>query len=624
MRKNAADRISETDSFWELDEMLPARRSSRRFSSDTEAEEISLCGTARGEISEPIPKRQIPDTNMEKLDHAKKALTEAERNLEKATASDKTTEALNAARKALSEVEHKLKTVSAAASHDKRTAYDEWLANRDTLSDGSENVGGVICEYVPERNPLIKRVTVKSWDAKYSFYGRFRADALKYARVNGVPCGRVSFFSYTPQYSQLSDDQLACYLYWRDRVNDGEFPDIDYAYILLYIYEIINLPDVIPARDGADRLCRIWNAYRDKHKNLDRILPSWLCDYCLIGQVDPPTSVPTTDSSQGVLFLREYYAGYSPDSPSPYASALFACASDYDYRKSRFITTENHELFDRHIKNAFVYAFGKAEREGKTVFAPIGERSTVKMNITRDAYSGAVCAYNVKRRIEIEYLSCARSPELRFAVTDTVKYAENNVRALLGIRSRYHTPNLAMPLRSAVDEYFAPLKREQKKKPEEPTPEYEKYYDAGETDFSLAAAKSIEESSWATTGLLVSDTDEDSFSESQLNEMHLNTEPDTTANTIESGGSVGAYCAPASAQTADCGYIKEALSCVLSGNSDGFREIAKARGLLPDTLCEEINETLFDEFGDTVVFADGGRYLPIPEYTEDITEWMKR
>ena len=72
------------------------------------------------------------------------------------------------------------------------------------------------------------------------------------------------------------------------------------------------------------------------------------------------------------------------------------------------------------------------------------------------------------------------------------------------------------------------------------------------------------------------------------------------------------------------GYIKEALSRVLSGDSDGFREIARARGLLPDTLCEEINEALFDEFGDTVVFADGNRYLPVPDYTEDITEWMKK
>lgn len=170
--------------------------------------------------------------------------------------------ALDTARKALSDIESRLKTVSAAASHDRKTAYDEWKASRDTLSDGAENAGGVICGYTPERNPLIKKVTVKSWDAKYSFYGRFRSDALKYAGINGSPCGKVPFFSYTPQYSQLTDDQLACYFYWRDCVKNGEYPDTDYAYILLYIYEIINLPDVIPAKEGADRLYRVWCAYR--------------------------------------------------------------------------------------------------------------------------------------------------------------------------------------------------------------------------------------------------------------------------------------------------------------------------------------------------------------------------
>lgn len=602
MSKNAADRISETDSFWELDEMLPVKKSPQRFSYDTEAEEIGLGNTAESEISEPIPKRQL---------------------------TEKTAAALAAARKALSEAENKLKTVSAAAYHDRRTACAEWQTNRASLSGTSENAGEIICEYVPARNPLIKKVTVKSWDAKYSFYGRFRTDALKYAGVKGVPCGRVPFFSYTPQYSQLSDDQLACYLYWRDLVNCGKYPDIDYAYILLYIYEIINLPDVIPPQDGADRLCRVWSAYREKHKNLDRILPGWLCDYCLIGQIDPPSSVPITDCTQGVLFLREYYAGYSPNSPSPYASALFACASDYDYRKSRFITSENRELFDKHIKSAFVYAFGKVEKEGRTIFAPIGERSTVRMNMTRDAYSGAVCAYNVKRRIELEYLSCARSPELRFAVTDTVKYAENNVRALLGIRSRYHTSNLAMPLRSAVDEYFAPLKREQKKKPEEPIPEYEKYYDARETDFSLAAAKELEESSWATTGLLVGDDGEEGFPDPQLDGRNTDSESITASPSVESDHFPAPYRSAETSDTvtsgqADCEYIKKALFCVLSDDPDSFREIASTRGLLPDTLCEEINEALFDEFGDTVVFAEGNRYLPIPEYTEDITEWMKK
>ena len=120
MNKNAADRISETDGFWDLEEMLPAKRTPRRFSSDTGTAEVSLGNDKEKEKSEPIPKRPV---------------------------TGKTAAALDTARKALSDIESRLKTVSAAASHDRKTAYDEWKASRDTLSDGAENAGGVICGY---------------------------------------------------------------------------------------------------------------------------------------------------------------------------------------------------------------------------------------------------------------------------------------------------------------------------------------------------------------------------------------------------------------------------------------------------------------------------------------------
>ena len=125
MNKNAADRISETDGFWDLEEMLPVKRTPRRFSSDTGTAEVSLGNDKEKEMSEPIPKRPV---------------------------TGKTAAALDTARKALSDIESRLKTVSAAASHDRKTAYDEWKASRDTLSDGAENAGGVICGMLDGKN----------------------------------------------------------------------------------------------------------------------------------------------------------------------------------------------------------------------------------------------------------------------------------------------------------------------------------------------------------------------------------------------------------------------------------------------------------------------------------------
>ena len=45
--------------------------------------------------------------------------------------------------------------------------------------------------------------------------------------------------------------------------------------------------------------------------------------------------------------------------------------------------------------------------------------------IVRDAFCGSLCARNVKRRLEVEYLSHSRSQEQRLYITDIVKHAEN-------------------------------------------------------------------------------------------------------------------------------------------------------------------------------------------------------
>lgn len=617
MKDNFRDKIADTDNFWDIEGMLPEKKPSHRFSHDTSTVEIKLSGeddTERGQI--------IPLDNR----HPGGTFTTSEKQQEIALA---------AARKALRDAEIKIKTVSAAASQDKKSAYEEWkrtveqeeksdrLFSREEYEKSPLYTDEPLFEYSSEHNPLIKKITIKKWPARYTFYERFRADALKYYQKNPVRCSHVPFFSYTPQYSQLSAGQLEYYLYWRSLVRNGNYPAADYAYILLYIYEIINLPDVISPTEGARQLCLVWREYRKKYPKLDKIIPEWLCDYCLIGKIDPPSELyrDFIDPAAGSLFLREYYAGYDSSSPSPYASALFACGSDYNYRSSKFITPENRELFDKHIRGAFIYAFGKAEKENRTIFAPVGRSSMMSVSITRDAFSGAVCAYNVKRRIELEYLSCSRSVELRFAVTDMIKYAENNVRSMLGIRSRFHTPNLAMPLRRAADEYFASFKKNMKKADAEPRPEYEKLYEASKSELSLDYAKSLEEKSWETTSLLVSDS---------VDCDEANTRQElSTESRMKPANKISNHVFPPEKPPQPSGaseneFIKTALEALMNHNMNRFSEIAKGRNLLPDTLCEIVNDTLYDEFGDTVVYSEGNRFEIISDYTEDIKEWMKK
>ena len=142
-------------------------------------------------------------------------------------------------------------------------------------------------EYTPE-SPLISRVAIYRWKNGYNYYEQFCEDAKRLAAAVAPPCEHVPFFSYVPQYVQLSRAQLCWYLHWRGRVFAGEYPKTDYSYILLLIFEIINLAENADTKKGQKILCELWLNYRDEFPRLDRYLCEWICDYSLIHHLPPP------------------------------------------------------------------------------------------------------------------------------------------------------------------------------------------------------------------------------------------------------------------------------------------------------------------------------------------------
>lgn len=556
--------FDKNDDFWDIESMLPKRKTPTAFSSDTSAVDIGIkADEEKAKGGEELP-------NKDRIALAKEALKMAE--------------------------EKHLRFASASFG-DRSFAKDQEF---EAVGQADEP----LTVYAPESNPLIKEIKVCLWPSRYSFYSQFRNDAIKLYGKEGKPCPHVHFFSYTPQYSQLNRDQTDFYLYFRSMIRQGNAIKADYSYILLLIYEIINIPDILPPEEGIKLLNLIWLSYRKEHPKLDRHLSEWVCDYCLIHRIEAPGLHPSLcDYGALASALKEFYVGLNridDGKASPYASALFAYAPSYNYRTGKFINDENRELFDTHIKNAFIYAFTKAEKEKLTVFVPIGSSSMTDKKAVRDAFGGALCAYSIKRQIYVSYLSCSRSPEVRYTVTDAVKYAENQVRAMLGIRSRFHTPNLAQPLKTAIDEYFAPLKKELKKEQmaKEEVPEYDVLYEPIKSDFSIGYAKDIEKKAWHTTELLVDE--EELFEEAPI--------PEAKAEEMSLEGDM----------------IKEALTILLNSGSEAFEAYSREQNMLPDAMCEAINDKMYDTVGDTVIESTDNGFEIIPDYLEEIKEWTKK
>ena len=485
----------------------------------------------------------------------------------------------------------------------------------------------LLASYEPE-NVLIRKVSVYRWPNKYHFYEKFIRNAhLSHAAV-GHECPRVPFFSYIPQYSQLTRSQAHYYFWFRDNAREGRYLDADVSYVLLYVYEIINLPDEIEPRHGAVLLCRLWSAYRKAHRELDKYLSEWLADYCLIHAIPlPAEAAPLIPAAVRCSTLPEFYfsAGMTGDDLSGFAAALIAAASDYDCKTSRYYEGFR-DNFDEAIPAAVTAAVTAMKKSASGIFSPDATK-TIKQS--RDAFCGSLCEHNVKRRIDVELSSFARSHGLRTAVTATVKYAENRLRIALHLKSRLAATGLPDDARRAIDAYFAEAYPDSVR-PGEVTPAYEAYYDAPETPFTPEAAREIERRSWEMTALLEGGLGEAAPAKNPFPVPEEEASPSFAAFAAEATPKKTAAevtpekTEPAAKETAakkesPADLVREALCAALSG--EGIDSYCRARDLFPDEVASRVNEAAFDRIGDVVLEKTGSAWVLIEDYREDVESW---
>ncbi len=475
-------------------------------------------------------------------------------------------------------------------------------------SDGAR-VSKVLFTYEP-KDSLIRSVTVSSYPRAYNFYDRFLSDAEKYFDVVGEECEFVPFFSYIPQYSKLSQKQLSRYLYFRECVRRGEFPETDLSYILLLVYEIINLPERVPPETGLSMMTDMWLEYRGKFPQLDKYLSEWVADYCMINRLPPPLDKldPVLNKIAERASFKEFYlSGARDDSENGgevLARALERFASSYSWRSSRALTEENRPTFKRHIQGALAYLLENAELSGAR---------PVPRTLSRDAYAASLCSHSIKRRLDIEYLSFEQSIELCAVVTAAVKYSENRIRAHLGIKSKLKIAPLPEDIRLCLERYFdrelgaylSPAAQRAAAKTVE-IPEYEKFYDAPSTGFDLDRAKKIEMDSWTVTRMLEADV------EPEEEEEILPVAPTekVSAPTAELSG----YAAVIAALDG------EELEFFLRA----YRGESQPKEILCDAVADAINEKAVDLTGDVILEDNGNGYEIIEDYIEDISPYIER
>ncbi len=488
-----------------------------------------------------------------------------------------------------------------------------------------------VVEYAPD-HVLIHKVRILRWKSDYRYYESFFRDAAKLYPIRGVACPHVPFFSYVPQYSQLNRPQLEWYLWWREQFRRGEAPETDYTYLLLYAYELVNLSENTDPQKTCEALCRLWTEYRQTFPQMDTYLPEWICDLCLLHRLPPPCV--EEPRLQSILLshcsLKEFYAAGSGD--EGFLRALVLFCSNHDYRKSKFYTKETQELFDRVILGTVKVVAERTEQDGKPFAASKLERS----EISRYAYTGALCSPSIRKRIDVEYFSFSRSHELRILITDIVKYTENQIRAAIGVRSRLGIYALPPIIRGLIDSYLSGVLPAHRKQPtksaEKEIPAYEKLYDVPHAPISFEAAAQIERLSWETTERLVEafteegarqddNTDGEMLSPQTLpiaedvpkveEEQSL---PTTEIETKEKDAAVDSPFAP----------YASLLRATLAENVQEQKDAARMAEKTLDVFVDELNELAAEETGDILLEEADVGYCVIEDYREWLRDLLSR
>lgn len=110
---------------------------------------------------------------------------------------------------------------------------------------------------------------------------------------------------YYPTYQSLTDQELRGYFSWRTKLRRGEMQKTSLSFAFLYIYELINQVGVTDPMDGYRKLKNFQSAYSQIDPGILPYLSQWLTDYAVYYDLDPAllSDTPQAVFDKNILVL---------------------------------------------------------------------------------------------------------------------------------------------------------------------------------------------------------------------------------------------------------------------------------------------------------------------------------
>ena len=400
----------------------------------------------------------------------------------------------------------------------------------------------------------------------------------------------VSSNRHFPTYRDLTPTQLRTYFTWRTAVRKGEIKETSLTYAFLYIYELINLIGAKNAEDGFLKL----KDFSEKYSQLDiRIKPYtdlWLTDFAAYYCLPESLTQRLTGLKNDTALMK--LMNYKNETPEAVLEAL-DCFSSYCLENSAFYKKHPAETAGTVYRLFYGLAEYYENKEGGDIFIrlfakPVRERYYMfRSAVFFEKRPHPDCEYKIN---DIFSYSCKNGEwtVTRFfpikdkagKIGELLKATDYYLRKQYGHKSSLKKPELSSlfeeMIKKAVDEQY----REglERKKPV--------------ISIDISKLQGIRDTADITRDKLIVEEEPE--------------EPAVPEIPIEQPRDSGILKNP----------LKEIMIALLKGeNAD---KEARKNGIMLSVAVEEINETLFEDFGDTVIEFDGDTPIIIEDYENEL------
>lgn len=469
-----------------------------------------------------------------------------------------------------------------------------------------------------------------------------------------------------PAYMSMSNSQLRTYFTWRTDVRRGKYSEVDKPYVLLYCFELLNKIGVSGAAEAFGRLLELWEGCRGFAGYLDALLPRWLKDFYVYNDItalypDITQYVGAAGGSSRNRFAEEFENG-------DYGGKLDYLSeySAYNIKSSIFLSDSTRPLLNGACEAAVKALAAYFEERGIDIIELLCGK--VRKDYSWTPFRGAIV--DLERtdgfrplRVEAFERYCVKRGEPSLEVFDFspsrgfIGYLLKSVEAELRKQTkfkRYIVPNINMLLNdirnrdklmtavseegferiipSAVAEYcrqsgISPAEKPRKRAEEAPVE-----YIREKVEIDVSKLGQIREQSDELAKKLIVDEEstgephdldvistaiaDDEFDEQIANCVEL--APDEPEELPRERNEAFSALPSEWQDFANMLTIAqlEVLKRMRSGSAADY---CRENGLLPETVCEEINTAALDTVLDVVI--EGGEILP--DYANEIEMIVK-